>query len=230
MTTDNVRILAIDGPSGSGKGTVSRRIAKQLGWHYLDSGALYRVLALAAQNHAIALNDTATLATLAAHLDVQFELAADPADDTVQLEGENVTGMLRSEACGAAASQVAAIPEVRSALLERQRAFAEPPGLVADGRDMGTVVFPSAQSKVFLTADTEARAQRRYKQLKGKGLDASLADVLAEIRVRDARDSGRAVAPLKPAQDALTVDTTDLSIEEVVAIVTRIVEGQAPST
>lgn len=229
MTTDDVTILTIDGPSGSGKGTVSRRVAKRLEWHYLDSGALYRVLALAAQNHGIALDDTAALATLAAHLDVQFEVAADPADDAVQLEGENVTGMLRSEACSKAASQVAVIPEVRAALLERQRAFAELPGLVADGRDMGTVVFPKAQSKVFLTAGAETRAQRRYKQLKEKGLDANLADVLTEIRERDARDSDRVVAPLRPAEDAVTVDTTELSIDEVVEIVGRIVEGQSTS-
>lgn len=219
-----IRILTIDGPSGSGKGTVSRRIAKQLGWRYLDSGALYRVLAIAAQNHGIALDDAEALATLAAHLDVQFELAEDPADDSVQLEGENVTNLLRSEACGKAASQVASIPGVRKALLERQRAFAELPGLVADGRDMGTVVFPAAQTKVYLVASAEERAQRRYNQLKEKGLSASLTDVLREIGERDARDSGRTVAPLKPAEDAITVDTTNLTIEEVVDAVKRIAE------
>ena len=225
-----VRILTIDGPSGSGKGTISRRIAKQLGWHYLDSGALYRVLAMAAQNHGLALDDAESLATLAAHLDVQFELAVDPADDAVQLEGENVTAMLRSEACGKAASQVAAILSVRQALLERQRAFAEPPGLVADGRDMGTVVFPGAQAKVFLTASVQARAQRRYNQLKEKGLSANLADVLREIGERDERDSSRAVAPLKPAENAIILDTTKLSIDEVVDTVMGIVEGRPTST
>lgn len=222
----SIPVVTIDGPSGSGKGTVSRLVAQSLGWHYLDSGALYRVLALAAQNHGIALDDAESLVTLAAHLDVQFQLADDPADDFVELEGENVTAALRTESCGKAASQVAAIAEVREALLERQRAFQQAPGLVAEGRDMGTVVFPAALAKVFITASPQERAERRYKQLKQKGISGSLADVLQDIAERDERDSGRAVAPLKPAGDASIVDTTELSISAVVETVLDIVNRQ----
>jgi len=222
-----IPVVTIDGPSGSGKGTVSRLVAKELDWHYLDSGALYRVLALAAQNHGIALDDADALGTLAAHLDVQFCIAEDPADDRVELEGENVTAALRTEACGNAASQIAVIPEVRQALLERQRAFQQSPGLVAEGRDMGTVVFTDALTKVFITATPEARAERRYKQLKQKGLSGNLADVLQDIAERDKRDAGRAVAPLKPADDAAIVDTTELSIEAVVEKILRIIDLQS---
>ncbi len=222
-----IPVVTIDGPSGSGKGTVSRLVAQELGWNYLDSGALYRVLALAAQNHGIALDDAEALGTLAAHLDVQFCVAENPADDRVELEGENVTAALRTEACGKAASQVAVVPEVRSALLERQRAFQQPPGLVAEGRDMGTVVFTGALAKVFITATPEARAERRYKQLKQKGLNGNLTDVLQDIAERDKRDAGRAVAPLKPADDAAIVDTTELSIEAVVEKILHIVNLQS---
>ncbi|GAB4351726.1 MAG: (d)CMP kinase [Gammaproteobacteria bacterium] len=222
----SIPVVTIDGPSGSGKGTVSRLVAQALGWHYLDSGALYRVLALAAQNHGISLEDTDSLVTLAAHLDVQFQLAEDPADDRIELEGENVTAALRTESCGKAASVVAAIPAVREALLERQRAFQQPPGLVAEGRDMGTVVFPDALAKFFITASAEERAKRRYNQLKQKGIGGSLADVLQDIAERDERDSGRAVAPLRPADDAKIVDTTELPVSSVVERVLEVVKQQ----
>ena len=212
---DTVPVIAIDGPVGSGKGTISRLISQRLGWNLLDSGALYRVLALAAERHAIALDNAQALATLAAHLDVQFITAPDGAP-VIVLEGEGVTEAIRSEACGEAASRAAALPEVRSGLLARQRAFRELPGLVADGRDMGTVVFPDAALKVYLTATPEERARRRYKQLKEKGMDVNLANLLKEIAARDERDASRRVAPLKPAPDAEVVDTTGLGIEVVV--------------
>lgn len=203
-------VVAIDGPSGSGKGTISQLLAARLGWHYLDSGALYRLTALAAARHGVALDDVAGLARLAAALDVRFEVDAD--GERVLLDGEVVGHVLRSEATGAGASRVAAIPEVRAALLERQRAFRAAPGLVADGRDMGTVVFPAAEIKIFLTASPEARAERRYKQLKEKGIDASLPDLSADLAERDRRDSERATAPLKPAAEAVVVDSTGLDI------------------
>ncbi|MDE2089336.1 MAG: (d)CMP kinase [Gammaproteobacteria bacterium] len=212
---NTVPVIAIDGPVGSGKGTISRLISQRLGWNLLDSGALYRVLALAAERHAIALDNAQALATLAAHLDVQFITAPD-GTPVIVLEGEGVTEAIRSEACGEAASRAAALPEVRTGLLARQRAFREPPGLVADGRDMGTVVFPDAALKVYLSATPEERAGRRYKQLKEKGLDVNLISLLKEISARDERDASRPVAPLKPAPDAEVVDTTGLGIEVVV--------------
>ena len=212
---NTVPVIAIDGPVGSGKGTISRLISQRLGWNLLDSGALYRVLALAAERHAIALDNAQALATLAAHLDVQFITVPDGALAIV-LEGEGVTEAIRSEACGEAASRVAALPAVRAGLLARQRAFREPPGLVADGRDMGTVVFPDATLKVYLTATPEERARRRYKQLKEKEMDVNLHNLLKEIATRDERDASRPVAPLKPAPDAEVVDTTGLGIEAVV--------------
>lgn len=210
-----VPVVAIDGPSGSGKGTISQWLAGKLGWHLLDSGALYRLVALAAQKAGADLNDAAATAKIAGHLDIAFHL--EPGEQGVRtlLQGEDVSRMLRTEECGRAASIVAAIPEVRTALLHRQRAFRQPPGLVADGRDMGTVVFPDAEVKIFLTASAEARAERRYKQLNEKGIGANLADLLRDILKRDQRDQERSVSPLKPAGDAVMLDTTGMSIDEV---------------
>ena len=204
-------VVTIDGPSGSGKGTISQRVAEQLGWHYLDSGALYRLLALAAQHHSLTLDDEISLETLAGHLDVEFS-----PNGSVLLEGEVVDDMLRTEETGKMASIVAALPKVRSALLARQRAFQHAPGLVADGRDMGTTVFPSAEVKIFLTASAEARAERRYKQLKEKGFDVNVAHLLQDIESRDLRDTQRSSSPLKAADDAIEIDTTSLTIDEVV--------------
>lgn len=212
-----IPVITIDGPSGSGKGTVSRRVATQLGWHFLDSGALYRLVALAARHHAVPLEDEITLKTLAAHLDVEFEAVDGGIESRVVLEGEDVTNTIRTEECGRDASVVAALPAVREALLKRQRAFREAPGLVADGRDMGTVVFPDALLKVFLTASREERAHRRHKQLSEKGVDVNLQHILGDLAARDARDSERSVSPLRPADDAVIVDTTGTTIEDVVA-------------
>ena len=208
-------VITIDGPSGSGKGTVAGILAKRLGWNLLDSGALYRLLAFAAGNHGVALDNEALLEKLAAHLDVQFVGATDGKPARIILEGDEVTHAIRSETVAAGASKVAALPAVREALLQRQRAFQELPGLVADGRDMGTVVFPDAPLKVFLTASAEERARRRYLQLKAKGDDVNLSGLLDEIRAREERDMQRAIAPLKPAADAIQLDSTELSIEQV---------------
>ena len=213
---DGISVITIDGPSGSGKGTISRLVAGRLGWNFLDSGSLYRLVALAAMHHAVSLNDEVSLTTLAAHLDVQFVAAEGGGEGRMVLEGEDVTDAIRAEECGKAASVVAALPAVRQALLERQRAFLNPPGLVADGRDMGTVIFPQAQLKIFLTASREERAQRRYKQLNAKGVSVNLQHILDELAERDARDSGRSVSPLRPAADAITIDTTALNIDGVV--------------
>ena len=210
-----IPILTIDGPSGSGKGTICALVARELGWHLLDSGALYRLVALGAMRHGIELTDEAALATYAAELDVQFELQPNGSAPRILLEGEVVGDALRTETCGNAASKVAALGAVREALLQRQRDFQQPPGLVADGRDMGTVVFPRAGVKIFLTASVDERAQRRYKQLKEKGISANLPDLLTEIAERDARDAERSVSPLKPAADAVELDTTSLTINEV---------------
>lgn len=208
-------VITIDGPSGSGKGTIAGLLAKRLGWNLLDSGALYRLLAFAAGNHGVDLSNEASLKLLAAHLDVQFIAAADGQPQRIILEGEEVSQAIRNETVAAGASAVAALPAVREALLGRQRAFQEAPGLVADGRDMGTVVFPDSPLKIFLTASTEERARRRYLQLKAKGDDVSLSSLLDEIRARDERDTQRAVAPLKPAADAIQLDSTELSIDQV---------------
>ena len=208
-------IITVDGPSGAGKGTLCQMLAAKLNWALLDSGALYRVTALAAKQHAVAMDNEAGLEAIAAHLDVQFQVSAEQAGVQVILEGENVTSDLRTEETGAIASQVAAVNVVRSALLERQRAFQQQPGLIADGRDMGTVVFPDAELKVYLTASAEERGQRRYKQLIDAGKDANLAQIINDIEVRDDRDMNRAVAPLKPAEDAIVIDSTSISIEAV---------------
>jgi cytidylate kinase len=211
----NAPVITVDGPSGSGKGTLCALLARQLGWNLLDSGALYRLLAFAAGNHGIDLTNEEALKQLAAHLDVQF------IDKRIILEGEEVTEAIRNEQVGAGASMVASLPAVREALLQRQRAFREMPGLVADGRDMGTVVFTDAPLKIFLTASAEERARRRYLQLKAKGDDVNLASLLDEIRARDERDTQRAVAPLKPAADAIVLDSTELSIEQVLERILR---------
>jgi len=205
-----VPVIAIDGPSASGKGTVAARVAAALGWHYLDSGALYRLVALLALENDIALDDEAALARAAAAMDVAF------AEGRVSLEGRDVGAAMRSEAVSVAASRVAAHPAVRRALLERQRAFRRPPGLVADGRDMGSIVFPEASLKVFLTADVATRADRRHKQLMEKGMYGKMEDVVDELRRRDERDSSRPVAPLRHYPDAVFLDTTSLSIDRAV--------------
>ena len=204
-------VITVDGPSGSGKGTISQRLASQLGWHFLDSGAIYRVLGLMAVRDGISPENVDKLVEMAGNMPLEFE------GEKVLLAGEEVSGEIRTERAGNQASKVAAIPQVREALLNWQRDYARAPGLVADGRDMGTVVFPQAEVKIFLTASPEERAERRYKQLKEKGLDVNLAGLITEIRERDERDSQRTVAPLKAASDALTLDSTDLTIDEVFA-------------
>ena len=210
---NDIPVLTIDGPSGSGKGTVAQLMAKDLGWHYLDSGALYRVLAKACTKHGIELSDETSVSTLAKNLDVVFLFKNGELE--VLLEGQNVSTLIRSEQTGNAASKVAALPLVRSALLERQHHFRQLPGLVTDGRDMGTVVFPDAPYKIFLNASAEVRAQRRHKQLKEKGIGSKIPDLINEISERDERDRNRRVAPLRPATDAIQLDSTSLGIENV---------------
>ena len=220
-------VIAIDGPSGSGKGTIARWVARQLGWHLLDSGALYRLVALAGLREGLPAFDIAGHVRLAASLDAQFGMD-DRGEEEILLAGQDVTLELREEATGEAASRVAAWQEVRSALLGRQRAFARPPGLVADGRDMGSIVFRDAGLKIFLTASPEVRVRRRYKQLKEKGLSVSLAALSAEIAERDRRDTTRPVAPLVAVPDAIVVDSTALTIEEVVGRVIELARERFP--
>ena len=224
-TTSDVPVLTIDGPSGSGKGTISRLVAQRLGWHYLDSGALYRAVSVAAGWADIDLADPAAMVRCTFDTVIDFK-EGDGGDLRVVVDGLDATDELRTETAGAAASAIAAIPEVRSALKDRQRAFRQAPGLVADGRDMGTVIFPDAQFKVFLTASAEERAERRYKQLNEKGVSVTLSGLLREILARDARDASRAVAPLRPADDAVRIDTTGLGIEVVVERVLALVIRQ----
>ncbi len=220
MSESPAPVLTIDGPSGSGKGTISRIVAQRLGWHYLDSGALYRGVGVAAGWAGLDLADPAALVRCA--FDTRIDFVEHPVADgglgelRVIVNDLDATDELRTETAGAAASAIAAVPEVRTALRDRQRAFRRLPGLVADGRDMGTVIFPDASYKVFLTASPEERAERRYKQLKEKGVSVTLDDLLREILARDARDANRAVAPLRPADDAVAIDTTGLGIDAVV--------------
>ena len=206
-------VITLDGPSGSGKGTIAALLAKQLDWNLLDSGAVYRVLACAAKRQGVALDDEERLVDVALKLGVHFQ------NHRVWLEGDDVTAEVRLETTGMAASTLAVWPKVRAALLQRQRDFQQSPGLVADGRDMGTVVFPQAHLKIFLNASPEERARRRHLQLKEQGVDVNLTSLLDEIKARDERDSQRAVAPLKPAMDAIQVDTTALSIEQVLKLI-----------
>jgi cytidylate kinase len=222
---ESTPVITIDGPSGAGKGTVARTLADQLGWHLLDSGAIYRVLAVAIQHHQLALDDEEPLIPVAAHLDVQFEINSQ-GQSKVILEGENVTELIRTEEIGDLASKVAGFPRVREALLRRQRAFSVSPGLIADGRDMGTVVFPQAKVKIFLTASAEERAQRRFNQLNEMGIDVNILRLLEDIRQRDERDQNRKVAPLVPADGSLTIDSTNISVTEVVNKILMFANGK----
>lgn len=214
MYNEKIPVITLDGPSGTGKGTLCQQLASHLQWNMLDSGAIYRVLAYAARKNKIEFHDVNQLAALGRSLDLYFEVSVHHDSQTI-LANENISTQIRSEQCGQDASQIASIPEVRQALLERQRSFAQVPGLVTDGRDMGTVVFPNAILKIFLYASPEERANRRYLQLKKNGINVSLAQVVEELTKRDIRDTARAHAPLKPALDSVSIDTTGLSVVQV---------------
>ena len=217
-----VPVIAIDGPGGSGKGTIAALLAERLGWHLLDSGALYRLVAVAAMDRGIAADDEASLGSLAAGLDVEFAVADHGM--VVWLDGQDITSRLRSEEVSAFSSRAAALPAVRAALVRLQRGFRQSPGLVADGRDMGTVIFPDARLKIFLTASAEARAKRRHKQLKQKGESVNLSRLFQEIKKRDDRDRSRAVSPLMAAPDAHLIDSTELSIDEVLQKILKLLK------
>jgi len=229
MNKTTIPVICLDGPSGVGKGTICLAVAKKLGWHILDSGSLYRITALQVSRQfpdsAIDSLEAEKLADIAKKLDVSYEEKDN--ELVIFLDGEDITQLIRNEEIGAKASQIAAIPEVREALLARQRAFLVEPGLVADGRDMGTVVFPQAVLKIYLTATPQERAQRRYKQLKEKGIDANLSALVEELRLRDERDMNRKTAPLKPASDAIIIDTSSLNIEQVTNEVMQLVSQRA---
>jgi len=232
--TADVPVITVDGPGGSGKGSLCRRLSAELGYNLLDSGALYRLTALSALRQAVALDDAESLARLALALNVEFRVGDGDPPVHALLDGEDVDREMRSEHCGGAASQVAAVPAVRRALLDRQRAFRRPPGLVADGRDMGTVVFPDAVLKLFLTASAEERASRRHKQLIAKGISATVRDLLTDIRERDLRDSERRVAPLEPAADAVVMNTSGMPpeavFEQAFALVRERLQAGMPAT
>jgi len=227
----DIPVITVDGPSGTGKGTICSHLANWLGWHLLDSGALYRIVAVAAEKHQLEPdNSESTIADIAGSLDVVFQQSQPGKDITVIFEGDDITQKIRTEACGNSASQIAILPQVRSALLDRQRQFQQSPGLVADGRDMGTVVFTNAPLKIYLIASAEERAKRRYKQLKQKGFDVNLPRLAADIAERDARDSQRTISPLKPADDAIVVDTTTMEITEVVKKIENLVQETLPDS
>ena len=218
----SVPVITIDGPGGSGKGTIAMRLAQNLGWHYLDSGALYRIVAVAAMERAIEADNEQALGELARHLEFSFGFTGD--EVVILMDGIRITPKLRSEEAGVFASNIAAVPAVRAALVKRQRAFRKLPGLVADGRDMGTVIFPDAKLKIFLTANVKARADRRHKQLKEKGENVNLSRLFRDIEKRDKRDSLRSISPLTPAQDAQLIDSTEMSIETVLAEIHKLLE------
>ena len=218
----NIPVITIDGPVGSGKGTIAMRLAQKLGWHFLDSGALYRIVAVAAMERNIGADDEAALGKLAEEIEFSFSFTGD--ELVILLNGNSITPKLRSEEAGVFASKIAAVPAVRAALVQRQRAFRQLPGLVADGRDMGTVIFPDAKLKIFLTASVEARADRRYKQLKEKGENVNLSRLFRDIEKRDERDMSRSISPLIPAQDAQLLDSTEMSIEIVLEKIHKLFE------